>query len=137
MSSILSKRALMPGPGHYNKPDIVGTLKSTRLTSSIRTPVVNSFSRAKDRFVVPSNLIKSQYKQIIAFKHHSPGPGKHSPRNNFTEHMSSSRHRNFGLAVFGRDARKALDDRHKKFIDNPGPGHYTHIGEFGRYEVKA
>lgn len=48
------KKGVMPGPGSYQQIDVVGNTNSQRLTSIIRTPVANAFSKAQTRFNVPS-----------------------------------------------------------------------------------
>ena len=40
-----------------------------------------------------------------------------------------------GTTVFGKDERKALDYIHKRFVDNPGPGTYSHFNEIGEYSL--
>jgi hypothetical protein len=47
---------LEPGPGEYKKIEVVGNLNASKLTSIIPTSQANAFSKAKDRFSVPSNL---------------------------------------------------------------------------------
>lgn len=63
-----------PGPGEYKKIEVVGNINPKRLTSVIPTSQANAFSKAKDRFSVPT------------LKDKLPGPGQHSPKTNFLEH---------------------------------------------------
>ena len=46
-----------PGPGEYKKIEVVGNLNASKLTSIIPTSQANAFSKAKDRFSVPSKLL--------------------------------------------------------------------------------
>jgi hypothetical protein len=55
VNRFIEKKGLEPGPGDYNKIDVVGNTSASKLTSHIPTSIANSFSKAKDRFVVPSN----------------------------------------------------------------------------------
>ena len=50
------------------------------------------------------------------------GPGSHTPKVNFIDYNTSSSHRFSGQTVFGKDARRALEDRHRRYLENPGPG---------------
>jgi len=47
-----------PGPGEYKKIEVVGNINPKRLTSVIPTSQANAFSKAKDRFSVPSIHLK-------------------------------------------------------------------------------
>ena len=93
------------------------------MTSVLKTPVANAFSKANDRFGAATLSEKL------------PGPGSHSPKTNFTEHQTVSNHKHHGQTVFGKDERRALEGRHKKFADVPGPGSYFSLGDFGRYQI--
>lgn len=55
VTRFIQKKGLEPGPGEYKKIEVVGTLNPSKLTSIIQTPQANAFSKAKDRFSIPSN----------------------------------------------------------------------------------
>ncbi len=55
VTRFIQKKGMEPGPGNYEKIEVVGTLNPSKLTSIIPTPQANAFSKAKDRFSIPSN----------------------------------------------------------------------------------
>eukprot|EP00347_Sterkiella_histriomuscorum_P001355 403372352 len=115
------KDSALPGPGFYNQPDLVGKESSVKMTSNIKSPRSTKFPQAQDRFIVPTQ--------------HLPqcGPGSYNPKDRLNENHRSL-YRSVARAVFGRDERRALEDRHQRNIDIPGPGMYELPSEFGRYE---
>ena len=128
---------MLPGPGSYKQLDIVGNTRETRAQSHFKTPVANAFARASNRFFVPSNpfSIYSIY-FFTALKEKSPGPGTHSPKTDFVQYNTTSTHKFIGQTAFGRDERRALEDKHKLFKDVPGPGSYYQLGDFGKYLIE-
>ena len=58
VTRLIQKKGMEPGPGEYKKIEVVGNINPKRLTSIIPTSQANAFSKAKDRFSVPSNHIK-------------------------------------------------------------------------------
>ncbi|CDW80439.1 UNKNOWN [Stylonychia lemnae] len=117
----LFKSGYLPGPGFYQQPDLVGPELTTKLTSNIISPRTTKFPQAKDRFRVPTEQIKA------------PGPGQYTPKDRLSEDNRSI-YRSVGRAVFGKDERKALEDKYQMHVEKPGPGTYEMPTEFGRYE---
>ena len=75
------------------------------------------------------------YLNLIALKEKLPGPGQHSPKTNFLEHQTNSKHRHLGQTVFGKNERKALEKEFHVRPDITGPGKYSSVSEFGRYSI--
>jgi hypothetical protein len=53
----------------------------------------------------------------------APGPGNYSPMNNLNENFNS-KFRGDVSTKFGKDPRKAMEDKLYRNIENPGPGSY-------------
>jgi hypothetical protein len=53
----------------------------------------------------------------------------------FTDYGTDSKHKHLGKTVFGKNERRALEGMFKVHADVPGPGNYTTVSEFGRYEI--
>lgn len=60
---------------------------------------------------------------LIAFVEKSPGPGKYSPKTDFNQEFCTV-HTAPGFTKFGKDERKALEDKIYINPTNPGPGTY-------------
>ncbi|CDW79782.1 UNKNOWN [Stylonychia lemnae] len=121
LTVMLNKQKELPGPGQYQQPDLVGHLNSTKFTSIQKAPQSPSFPKAKNRFETPT------------FKNVNPGPGNYSPKNNLNEDIYSL-YKSFGKTLFGKDERKALEDKLYQNVEFPGPGNYQLPTEFGKYD---
>jgi len=69
----------------------------------------------------------------LAFRNVNPGPGNYSPKNNLNEDIYSL-YKSFGKTLFGKDERKALEDKLYKNVEYPGPGNYQVPSDFGKYD---
>lgn len=107
----------LPGPGFYQPAEVIGAQK---MTSSITpTSVRFGFTKARDRFVVPT----------IKFK--SPSPNAYQPKAELSIDVSSKQPK-VPRVKFGEDKSNILDEKYhlKAAKAIPGPGSYERYSEF-------
>ena len=130
----LDRAGQQPGPGSYKYPDFIGPQSPTKLHSRVKTPHQPSIPKAFDRFQLPSKQFMAI---IIIFVLESvlvsPGPGKYSTLDCFT-YNNASQYESIGKTKFAQEERQVFRMQIKNGQEQPGPGNYQIVGEFGSYQ---
>jgi hypothetical protein len=104
----------LPGPGSYKHTEVLG---KPLIQSNIMTESFYSFSKANDRFNVPTRKVAA------------PAPNVYHPLNNLNQNYNSTFIK-AQMTKIGNDKSSIIDQHFKLKVKNPGPGAYSAFSEF-------